>query len=122
MPDARRIEQVDDQAVRLQGFDDLALVATAGFEGDLTDVGLPQPTGQIVQAALVAADDKAKIARQDMNVELVLADVDAGDLYTLVHLRDPFLACGFLDRAAVRALRRDDAGTLLHFGVQRGLP
>ena len=73
-----------------------ALVVTACFQGNAFDAGLVQASSQVDQAATIAADGEAKIARQDMNVELVLADVDAGDRYTVVHLRDPFLAYGLV--------------------------
>src|SRR5262249_29169494 len=95
-PDTRRVEQLDDKAFGLQCLDDLVFVATTGFQSDLCNVGGTQPSSQPDQAAMVAADAQDKIARQEVNVELVLADVDAGDCYSAVHLRDPFLACGLL--------------------------
>ena len=50
---ASPIEQVDDEAVGLQPFDDEMLVAAAGFECHLVDAGLAQPAGQVGQAASV---------------------------------------------------------------------
>src|SRR5258708_11868864 len=86
------------------------LMGAAGVEGGFADAGLAQALGRVGQAAPVAADGEGKIACQDMNIELVLADVDAGYLYNAVHLRDPFLACGLADRAAVRAFAKRRRG------------
>ena len=114
------IEQLHTQAFGFQRLDDRSLVVATGFQGDSDDAGLVQPTAQFTQTATVAADGEDKIARQDMNVEFVLADVDAGNRYNVRHLRDPFLAYGGRHRAAVRALRRDEAGSRLRFGVCLG--
>ena len=94
--DTGGVEQLDDETIGLQGFDDDAFVVAAGFQGDLLDAGLAQPASKAGQAARVAVDHEGLIARQDMNVELVLADIDAGDDYHLAHLRDPFLAFGLV--------------------------
>ena len=118
--DTGGIEQLDEEALGFQSFDDAAFVIATGLQGDPGDAGLIQAAAQFGQAPPVAADGEGETAGQNVDVELVFADVDAGDTYNVVHLRDPFLACGLADRAAVRALRSDDPGSKLSCGVCKG--
>ena len=76
----RGVEQVHDEAVGFQRLDNGTLIVAAGLQRDFGDAGLAQAAGQAGQAAFVAADNEVQMACQDMNVEPVLADVDAGDV------------------------------------------
>ena len=90
-PHPGRVQDADLVAGAVQGTDDLALVAAAGFKPDGRDRVGREPLDQQGSARSVIGDDESAPDRRERDVEPLLADIDADNDRRLWHHKAPWL-------------------------------